>query len=231
MELIFDNWMWFGFGAGVTILIILFFSDIARFDKTKNRWHDPMWLAWFGVAAYMIHNVEEYGIDLTGTHLHFVTLMRGMFGENVSDWAFLGCNLPLIWVVSPLIAYVCWKKNLKGMATAMALFGLMNGVSHVGQGFNIGYNPGLLTGAVLFIPFALWVTYIVYMKKHLPWKHFMLTFLTAFLYHAILILGCQLAVREILLGMPQGIYMTLDAILFGGLIYAVNKSSLGNWKE
>ena len=230
MTMIFDNWMWFGFGVGVTLCIILFFTDFARKDIMQKRIYDPMWLAWLGAVAYMFHNVEEYGIDVTGAHQSFVTLMRGMFGANISDWAFLGCNLPLVWFAGPVIAYICWKKNFKGMATGMALFELINGVSHVVQGARLGYNAGLISGLVIFVPIAIWTIYVVYCKKHLGWKHFGLTFLAGIIYHVLLILGCQLAVHNLLLGVPQGIYMTFDALLFVVLIYVINKSKLGEWK-
>ncbi len=231
MSLIFDTWMWVGLGAAIVLSILLFFTDYLRYDQTKSRWRDPQWLAWMGVIIYMFHNAEEYGVDFTGTHLSFVHLMRGMFGDVISDWAFLGCNLPLIWGVGPLIAYLCRKKDRKGMSTAMAIFALFNGVSHLGQSLLIGYNPGLITGVVIFLPFALWVIYNIYEKKRLPWKHLGLTFFAALLYHALLIGGCQLAVHGILLGVPQGIYMTLDALIFLWMIDAINKSRLGEWKN
>ena len=54
--------------------------------------------------------------------------------------------------------------------------------------------------------------------------------LAGIIYHVLLILGCQLAVHNLLLGVPQGIYMTFDALLFVVLIYVINKSKLGEWK-
>ncbi len=232
MAFFFDIWMWIGLGSGITILIILLCTNLARRDLAISRWKDPMWIAWLGAILYMFHNVEEYGIDLTGTHNHFVGLMRMIFGDVISDWAFLGCNIPLVWIAGPVIAWICWKKDMKGMATGMALFELVNGVSHLVQGVRLGYNSGLATGVVLFIPFAIWVIYVVYGKKHLSWGHFGLMFLVAFLYHALLITGCQLAVHGILLGFGQFIYMTLDAALMIWLFYVINKSpKFGNWKE
>lgn len=225
----FDTWMWMGLGAGVVILILLFCTDFLRTDMNKKRWFDPMWLAWIGAVSYMLHNVEEYGIDLLGTHLSFVNLMTQVFGENINKWAYLGCNLPLVWVSGPLIAYLCKKKNMPGLSTGMALFMLVNGISHVGQGFNLGYNAGLLTGVFIFIPVALWTSYVVYGKKHLPWSHFGLALLIGILYHVILVLGCQLAIHGILSGIAQGIYMIIDAALFVGLLYKLNKSKYSKW--
>ncbi len=230
MTIFFDSWMWMGLGCAVTMLIILFCTEYFHKDQSVSRWFDPKWLVWVASIAYMIHNVEEYGIDFTGTHLNFVNAMRDLFGTSVSDWAFLGCNIPLIWIASPLLAYLCSKLDLKGMATGMSLFGLMNGLSHLVQGFNMGYNSGMVTGIVIFIPFAIWTIYVVYGKKHLSWLHCILTFLVGLLYHVLLIVGVQLAVKGMLMGFAQGIYMTFDAILFFILIYAINKSKLGRWK-
>lgn len=227
----FDIFMWIGLGAAVVILVILFGGGVARKDTSISRWRDPYWLAWLGAVLYMLHNVEEYGIDLTGTHLGFVNLMSGMFGDGISTWAFLGCNVPLVWVAGPLIAWIGWRRGLPGMASGMAFFELINGVSHVVQAALWGmYNPGLLTGVALFVPFAVWVAYALYGKRHMRWGHFWAVFGVGFLYHVILMLGVQLATHGLLLGFPQFMYMTADAALLVLLVWLAGRSKLGAWR-
>ena len=115
------------------------------------------------------------------------------------------------------------------MATAMALFELVNGLSHVAQGFMMGYNSGLVTGIIIFLPIAIWTVYAVYGKKHLGWGHFVLTLAVGLLYHVILIAGCRLAVAGALMGFAQCVYMTIDAVLLVGLNHLINRSKIGNW--
>ena len=57
-----------GLGAAVVVLILLFCTDWLRGDTTKSRWKDPFWIGWAFMVCYMLHNVEEYGFDLTGAH-------------------------------------------------------------------------------------------------------------------------------------------------------------------
>lgn len=228
VDAFFGIFMWIGLGAAAVILVVLFGTGFARRDTSVSRWRDPYWLMWLGAVLYMLHNVEEYGIDLTGAHLAFVSLMSGMFGGGISTWAFLGCNIPLVWVAGPLIAWIGWRRELPGMASGMALFELVNGVSHVAQAALWGmYNPGLLTGVALFVPFAAWVAHVLYGKDGLRWGHFWATLGAGLLYHVILMAGVQLATHGILLGFPQFVYMTADAALLVLLVWLASRSGLG----
>ncbi|MBR0077784.1 MAG: hypothetical protein IJP72_05225 [Bacteroidales bacterium] len=65
-SLFFHQWMWMGFGAAIVLLIFIFFTKYLRGDTTTPRMKDPAVLAWLGAVAYMLHNMEEYGVDLYG---------------------------------------------------------------------------------------------------------------------------------------------------------------------
>ena len=32
-------------------------------NRVSSRWRDRVWLSWLAVVIYLLHNVEEYGID------------------------------------------------------------------------------------------------------------------------------------------------------------------------
>jgi hypothetical protein len=39
----------------------------------RSRWYDRVWLSWLALAIYLLHNVEEYGIDVFGRMTQFPT--------------------------------------------------------------------------------------------------------------------------------------------------------------
>lgn len=74
-SMFFHVWPWIGLGAAIVLLILIFCTDFLRSDKTKSRFLDPVSLAWMGSVIYMLHNLEEYGVDLYGNQQSFTTLM------------------------------------------------------------------------------------------------------------------------------------------------------------
>ena len=76
-------WPWIGFSAAAFVLIILLFgTQILRSDPSVSRWRDPVWLSWLAVPIYMIHNVEEYGIDLLGRTHYFPDALCTTLGQG-----------------------------------------------------------------------------------------------------------------------------------------------------
>ena len=73
-------WPWMGLGAAIVLIVLLFGTNALRSTEGGPRWKDPTWFAWLAAVAYMIHNVEEYGIDFTGATLAFPQMMEGLMG-------------------------------------------------------------------------------------------------------------------------------------------------------
>lgn len=61
-----SNFQWIGSAVAIVLLVLLFCTNHLRADLSRSRWHDYTWLSWMGMAAYLLHNVEEYGIDMYG---------------------------------------------------------------------------------------------------------------------------------------------------------------------
>ncbi len=160
----FNIWPWMGLGAAVVVLILLLCTDWLRGDTTKSRWKDPFWLGWAFMVCYMLHNVEEYGFDLTGAHNGFPSAMAVIFGQPLAEYFFLTVNFSIVWIAAPLAAWIGRRKNWPVLATGMAGLMFINSFTHIISGFVGGYNPGLLTTLVIFIPITLW-TFIVYFGK------------------------------------------------------------------
>ena len=60
------NFPWIGGIAALILLVLLFCTSNLRANAQISRWRDRTWLSWLGMVAYLVHNLEEYGIDLYG---------------------------------------------------------------------------------------------------------------------------------------------------------------------
>jgi len=148
------------------VLIGLLATNVLRADRRVSRWHDLVWLSWAGVAAYLIHNVEEYGVDLHGEVYAFPTAFCALFGYSapypqcpVPGAVFTAVNVPLVWIAAPLGAWLSKRQPLAGLSIHGVI--AVNLVVHIGRAVATGgqYNPGLLTAVVIFLPLAGWVLF------------------------------------------------------------------------
>ena len=211
-SMFFNVWPWIGLGAAIVLLILIFCTDFLRSDKSKSRFLDPGSLAWMGAVIYMLHNLEEYGVDMYGNQQAFTILMGQLLGVRIGEAAFLCCNLLLVWVVGPLTA-VFAQKGYHRMAAGMAIFELINGTFHIVQAINLGsYNPGLLNSAVLCLPVGLWTLYVLYGKLKFPKMDILWLFLGALFYHAVLMAGIVGATKAGISEWTQGLIMVLDGV-------------------
>ena len=154
-------WPWIGAALAAVLLALLFGTSLFRTPGIASRWHDTAWLAVLSIPLYMVHQVEEHGIDLLGETYAF----RGSLCAQLGFPDPLACGIPLSFITAVNVGTV-W-----GATVLAAIFGrrnplialtgygipLVNGVLHLAEGIGgLAYNPGLLTGTVLFLPFSLW---------------------------------------------------------------------------
>lgn len=186
-SLFYHVWPWMGLGAAIVMLILIFGTNFLRSNLNKSRMKDPSILAWLGFVVYLFHNFEEFGLDLYGHQLGFAYIVNGIIGVQTTEGLSLGCNLPLIWVATPLAAYFVQKGNTK-MASAMACFSLLNSTGHIVQGLAFGmYNPGILNAALMSWPLGIWTIYVCSRYENQSKKVFFRHFLAAVAYHIVLI--------------------------------------------
>ncbi len=162
-------WDWFehywssvGLGAAIVLIPVLFSTNTFRAAGRGSRWRDPMWLAWLMVVAYLLHNFEEYGIDAKGRGFHFPVTACAQYGFDSVDGCplapsfFVAVNIPFIWIALPIAALWCRRNPAVGLTGVGLLF--TNALSHIGGLFTpMGYSPGTLTAAAIFIPLSVWV--------------------------------------------------------------------------
>ena len=157
-------WPWIGAAFASVLLVVLI---------AKPRWRELTWLSWLAVLLYLLHNIEEYGIDLTGVHHAFpdalcTNLAQPPYpGCSIPPAFYLAVNLSLIWIAGP-IAALCSKRH---PLVGLAFYGVIavNGMTHVVPvASGRGYNPGFFTGLVLFLPSFVWVVRTQFGPGRLP---------------------------------------------------------------
>lgn len=117
----------------------------------------PLLLIFLHSPAYMIHQVEEHAGD---RFRRFVNsrMCRGLDVLRPVD--VLVINLPLVWGLNLAALYCGWAWGAGyGLVAPYAV--LVNGVVHVVAAVRLrGYNPGLATAVLVFLPLGtltLWV--------------------------------------------------------------------------
>lgn len=186
------NFPWIGVGMAIIMLILLFGTRIFQGNQLISRWKDITWLSWLGFTAYLIHNGEEYGIDLYG-HTHAfpeqfcatIAKVIGVVECNVPPAFYLAVNIPLFWVIAPLGAFLSRRHPLAGLAIYSVIF--INGLIHIlpmlkGE----GYGPGALTAILIFLPLSIWVGYACFGNGKLPYKTMIFLIVLGIILHAIL---------------------------------------------
>jgi hypothetical protein len=203
------HWSWFdaafpwigGAAAGV-LLVALLGTKSFRDGQSASRWHDPVWLSWAAVVAYLLHNVEEYGLDLEGHALAFPDVLCQNFkfppfpNCPIPPAFFLSVNIPLFWIVGPLAALLAPRHRLVGLA----LYGVIsiNGLIHVAGAFVIGYNAGLLTALLLFLPFTVWGGRALFGKERLSYRALALVIGAGVMLHVVLASSVILFVNRLI---------------------------------
>lgn len=210
---------WIGLAVAAVLLVLLFGTDLLRSEESTSRWRDRVWFSWMAMALYLIHNGEEYGIDLFG-HLHAfpdslcTTLKLPAYpGCPMPPAFFLAVNLPLFWVGAPLAALLSRRHPLFGLTFYGVVF--TNGLVHVlpllaGR----GYGPGTLTAALLFLPISAWVAYACFGKGRLSYKALAVLVADGVLLHAILMGSMFLFIHGAFNGSTLVTIQILNAILF-----------------
>ena len=119
---------WIGGGAAIVFLFLLFGTRLLQSEPGSSRWRDRAWLSWLAVAIYLLHNVEEYGIDVFGRMTQFpaeicsVLNLPGPPDCPIPAAYFLSVNIPLIWVVAPIAALLSRQHPLVGLAFYGVIF-------------------------------------------------------------------------------------------------------------
>jgi Protein of unknown function with HXXEE motif len=109
-------------------------------------------LVYLASPIYMLHQVEEHLGDRFRLYVNKV-VFGGVEALSISDVLII--NLPCVWGIN-LAALYAARFAGTGWGLVAGYMILINGVSHVAMAVHLrSYNPGLVTAALLFIPFGL----------------------------------------------------------------------------
>jgi hypothetical protein len=183
-------WPYIGLGAA-GLLALLLLTDNLRSDKSVSRWKDLVWLTWTGTLAYLIHQFEEHGIDVTGAPYAF----RGSLCASVGFADAGNCRIPFsfitavnvaaIWLAGPAAALL----GRRWPVLALAFFSIpfVNALAHIAPMVGSGhYNPGVVTAIVLFLPLSLWTFHVAIRGYGLGWRAVTATVFAGVVLHAVL---------------------------------------------
>jgi hypothetical protein len=167
---------WIGGIAAIVLVCLMFGTSKLRGDPRLSRWRDPVWLSWMATVVYLLHNVEEYGLDLLGqAHAFPNALCANLKLPPYPDCAippafYLAVNISLFWFVGPIAAILSPRHRLVGLALYSVIS--INGLVHIVAAIATGqpYNPGLLTAVLLFLPLTVWVGSTCFGKDRLSYK-------------------------------------------------------------
>ncbi|HET6408522.1 MAG TPA: HXXEE domain-containing protein [Chthoniobacteraceae bacterium] len=185
----------------LALLGLLFGSDLLLGVPGTPRWHDRTWLAWLAMFAYLLHNVEEYGIDMFGRRRGFVTGMNAVFKlppepqSPIPARFFTAVNVPLFWIGAPVAALLSEHHPLVGFVIYSVIF--INALVHiVPLLLGAGYSSGTLTAILVFLPLSGWVGYTCFGAGGLTYKAMALLIGFGVVLHVILMGSVQLFVRK-----------------------------------
>lgn len=187
-------WPFIGIGGAIVMLSILFTTDTFRGTRDGSRWRDAQWLAWLAVPLYWIHQFEEYSLPTIGLDYSIQEMICQKIGfapypECPIPLAFYPVvNIALMWFGAPLAAYLFKRNTLIGLSFWGLL--LANGLVHSAGGLmDGGYNTGLWSAAILFVPLSIWVIYVTAIRGRYKGSVIAASFACGAVTHAVLFAG------------------------------------------
>ena len=135
------QWVYGGTLAGLLLLLLL--------PLLARSWPMSLTLVFLHLPMYMLHQYEEHDNDRFRL---FVNQKIGGGQEVLSPLAVFMINVPGVWGVIAISMYLASSIHL-GLGLIAVYLTVVNGVVHVAHAIMLkGYNPGLVTSIVLFLP-------------------------------------------------------------------------------
>ncbi len=136
---LFDYWVYGGFLAGIALL--------ALFPLVSEPWPETVRLTFLFLPIYMLHQFEEHDADRFRLFFNR-TIANGR--EVLTPGAVFIINVPGVWGVIIAACYLSAKIDA-GLGLIAVYLAVVNAAAHLAQAVaRREYNPGLVTGVVLF---------------------------------------------------------------------------------
>lgn len=221
------HFQWIGLCFALIIFLLLL-VDAIRSGNLSLRFNDIKWLSWLGIAIYLLHNVEEYGLDILGLTNSFPHQARILLqtinpnGALPGNELFAVVNITAFWFVCPIATFRAKRYPLTGMA----IFGIMsvNGLIHLLAVLSgKGWSAGNFTGVVFFIPLSSLAFYVYSRHRNGWWKGLAVLLACGILTHLILAASFLLYLYH-LISYSFAIWIAgLNAFVFLAIIFIKEK--------
>ncbi|MEO0325326.1 MAG: HXXEE domain-containing protein [Myxococcota bacterium] len=203
------GWPYVGLALAAGLLLYLVFEP--RPANATPRWRDPAFVLPLLWPMYIVHQFEEHGIDIFGRRYSFLEAFCHTIGYASvdlcpADPVFIFCvNAIAVWV-GGILAFV-YRRRWPLLAACAWGIPLVNTFTHVAGALRSGgYNPGLLTGLVLFLPMTYWMARTVVDAGLLRWRDMGWVVASGVATHVVLLLSIVLyAGSAISWGTLQGV--------------------------
>ena len=140
-ERLIKHWVYGGALAGFLLLIL--------FPLLTASWPAALALVFLQLPIYLLHQYEEHDDDRFRTFFNQTT---GGGKEVLSPLAAFVINVPGVWGVIALATYLAAKIDI-GLGLIAIYLAVVNGLVHIAHALHFKrYNPGLITGTLLFLP-------------------------------------------------------------------------------
>ena len=141
MQRLFAYWVYGGVLSGLLLLALL--PILAR------GWSPAFTAIFLLLPIYMLHQYEEHDGDRFRL---YVNRMIGHGAEVLTPAAVFVINIGAVWLLDVVVIYLAWGVGL-GLGLIAVYLMLVNAVVHIGGAIRArGYNPGLVSASVLFLP-------------------------------------------------------------------------------
>lgn len=180
------NWMHAGFISGLFLLAVapLFWT----------AWSVAMFAVYLQLPVYMLHQLEE----------HYGDRFRLFANEHIAGGlpalttpAVVFINVPGVWGVDLASIYLAHFVHI-GLGLIAVYLMLVNAFAHIMAGLVLRiYNPGLVTGIVLFLPAGLWALVAVSAVPGVTMTYHAIGLGIAILIHAGIIGYVRLRIHEL----------------------------------
>lgn len=174
------------------------------------RWRDPAFILPLLWPMYLIHQFEEHGIDMLGRPYAFLGALCATLGHGPGQVC--PADPPFIFAVN---AVGCWiafasafifRRSHPMIAACAWGIPLINAQAHILPSLRGGYNPGLLTSILLFVPLCAWMIKVMRDAGLLRLRQVGWIALSGVLTHAVLLSSLKL--REA--GLPHPLVLSAN---------------------
>ena len=126
------------------------FALLILFFRTRFSWPEAGFF-----IAYLIHQFEEWGYDLTGTRYATIEPLIQQTGFAFTPDYVLMVNSLIIGCLGLEVLFRSEKTDWPLQAFVGVM--VINGIVHTGFSISVGgYSPGVATALLLFIPLLIW---------------------------------------------------------------------------